>query len=59
MNRHDGIGMAARELFRDGAAPVATMRSELLIAKHVGHQSRPEIIDVKDRSGFLGLSEKP
>jgi len=29
MNGNDGVGVAARELFRDCTAPISTMRSKL------------------------------
>ena len=38
-----GRGMAAREVLGDGAAPIAAMRAESLIAEFLGHQFVPQV----------------
>jgi hypothetical protein len=49
---YNGIGRAARELFRNGGPPVSAMRSEPLLAEFFFHEACPEIADAKRRAGF-------
>jgi hypothetical protein len=50
VNGHHGIRVAARQLFRDCAAPISTVGSKFLIAERVHHQAHPETIHLKERS---------
>jgi hypothetical protein len=44
-----------RELFRDGAAPIPTVRPKVVIPQFIGHQVRPRVVDMEDHSVFRGF----